>query len=110
MYPPGAPSSTASDADNRVIREDTQHLARTKSWAFPAILVFVVLFSTSAVAVPRLRTLREAVQIRPGVTCIDETTLREQIRSWLDADSVDGNLRVEVDGSNTDARTASFRM
>ncbi len=73
-------------------------------------VALIVCLSASATAAPRPRLLREAVHVTPGITCLDEEALREQVRAWLDADSVDGDLRVEVDGSSEDARVASFRM
>jgi hypothetical protein len=54
--------------------------------------------------------VRETIDVHSGVTCLDGATLREQVRSWLDADSVDGDLRVEVDGSDREQQTVSFRL
>jgi hypothetical protein len=83
------------------------HAQPTAAFGALASLVF---FSSGAARAPRPRTLRDALQVRPGATCIDEAALREQVRTWLGADQVDGDLRVEVTGSNRDARVVSFRM
>lgn len=81
-----------------------------RPWGASGIGVLLAFFSTNAAAAPRPWPLREAVHVQPGVTCVEEPVLRDQIRTWLDADSVDGDLRVEVEGSRRDARAVSFRM
>jgi hypothetical protein len=72
------------------------------------LLSFAVFHGRAANAAPR--SVRETIDVHPGVTCLDGATLREQVRSWLDADSVDGDFRVEVEGSDHDARMVSIRL
>lgn len=45
-----------------------------------------------------------------GVTCLDEPTLRERLRSWLQSWPTDHSLRLEVRGSAHDPRTVVLRL
>jgi hypothetical protein len=70
----------------------------------------LLLVPATAEALPRQRPLGDVIHVRPGVTCIDDEALREQVRAWLNADAVDADLRVEVEGSNLDGRFVAFRI
>jgi hypothetical protein len=74
-----------------------------------AVLLFVFGASAAHAAQGR-RSLRDAIHVSRGATCIDDMALREQVRAWLDADTIDDDLRVEVEGSDRDERFVSFRM
>ena len=94
-----------SDAERRSVRED----AITRWVSLGAALILTSL-PELARAEPAAHSLEDAVHVKRGVTCLDEDALREQVRSWLDADAVDGGLRVDVVGSDEDERSVSFRM
>jgi hypothetical protein len=81
-----------------------------RRWVSLGAGLLLALRAQSANAEPRQRSLQETIRLRRGATCIDENALREQVRSWLDADGVDGDLRVEVEGSDRDERAVSFRI
>src|ERR1700745_3220784 len=81
-----------------------------RRWVSVGAGLLLALRTQSANAEPSQRSLQEAIRLRRGVTCIDENALREQVRSWLDADSVKGDLRVQVDGSDSNERAVSFRI
>ncbi len=85
---------------------------RQPSAAGAWLVALVLLASRGAIAAPapRFRSLAETIRVQPGVTCLDEVALREQVRSWLDSDAVDADLRVEVEGSATDGRFVSIRI
>lgn len=81
-----------------------------RRWVSLGAGLLLALRTQSANAEPRQRSLQEVIHLRRGITCIDESALREQVRSWLDTDTVDGDLRAEVEGSDRDERTVSFRI
>jgi hypothetical protein len=68
----------------------------------------LVLTPYAAAAEPA-RPLRQAITVEPGATCIDASTLTEQIQSWLGTDSVDTDVVVDVRGSPEHPRVVSFR-
>jgi hypothetical protein len=71
-------------------------------------MVFVASSYQAAFAAPR--QLAEAIHVNRGATCIDEAALREQVRARLGSDTLDGDLRVAVDGSSSDETFVSFRI
>jgi hypothetical protein len=79
-------------------------------WASLGATLALVCRSQAALAAPSPRSLHDTVHVRRGATCIDEPALLEQVRSWLDADAVEGDLRVDVEGSSSDERFVSFRI
>ncbi|HVW28749.1 MAG TPA: hypothetical protein VHC69_25460 [Polyangiaceae bacterium] len=81
-----------------------------RRWASLGATLLLVFRAEAAAAAPALRSLHDTIHVTPGATCIDDEALREQVRSWLDADAVEGDLRVEVEGSSRDERFVSFRM
>jgi hypothetical protein len=81
-----------------------------RRWVSLGAILLVALRGETARAASPQRPVREAIHVRPGATCIDEEALAEQVRSWLDADSVEADLRVDVEGHSQDARFVSFRI
>ncbi|MBA3550279.1 MAG: hypothetical protein H0T76_27705 [Nannocystis sp.] len=47
---------------------------------------------------PTIRELQEALELRPGATCLSAETLVEHVRSWLGKDEVAVGVRIEVEG------------
>lgn len=54
--------------------------------------------------------LGEAIVVRRGATCLDHDRLVAQIRSWLDRESIDARLVVEVAGDGADPRRLAFTL
>jgi len=54
--------------------------------------------------------LGEALEVRPGATCIDRERLATQVRTWLDQAEIDARLRIEVVGDDEHALKLSFTL
>jgi hypothetical protein len=76
-----------------------------------ALAVLVVVFSAREVlAEGDGKALTDAIDVRPGATCVELAALAEHVGTWLGADTVDPEVWVRVTGSADDPRTVSFEM
>lgn len=55
------------------------------------------------------RSLRDAIVVEPGATCLNAATLVDDVASWLGPDVVTTDMVVEVRGSADDPRVVTFR-
>ncbi|HEX3772655.1 MAG TPA: hypothetical protein VHV30_17370 [Polyangiaceae bacterium] len=56
------------------------------------------------------RALTDAIEVRPGATCVEVATLADQVATWLGSGTADEDIWVRVEGSPDDPRTVSFEM
>lgn len=78
-------------------------------------LLFFSLVSTVSANSPSSETnrgkthsLSEAISVDPGQTCLEKLTLIRYVRKWLERNEVDRRIRVEVEGSRSNADRAMF--
>jgi hypothetical protein len=55
-------------------------------------------------------SLRDAIRVEPGATCLDAATLVEHVASWVGTQAVDGRIVVDVRGSPDQPRVVGFQM
>jgi hypothetical protein len=72
--------------------------------------VLGVLSSAGAAQGASPRPLTEAIEVRPGATCVEGAALAGQVGAWLGADTVEADVWVKVEGSPEDARVVWFDM
>src|SRR5882672_1850766 len=56
-----------------------------------------------------VRSVRDAIHLQAGATCLDVAVLVEHVRAWLGATEVDQDLWIDVEGSPKDPRVVTFR-
>jgi len=56
----------------------------------------------------KTHSLSEAISIEPGMTCLKKTTLVRYVEEWLERSQIDRRIRVEVEGSKSNADRAMF--
>jgi hypothetical protein len=64
----------------------------------------------SPARVPAQASGRASIALRPGVTCLDDARLRQQLESWLDRPAPDLGLQIDVQGSVDDPRSVLVRL
>jgi hypothetical protein len=72
---------------------------------------FIVLLpAREALGASSQRPLADAIDVTPGATCVEASTLAEQVGTWLGAETADADVWVRVEGSADDPRVVSFEM
>lgn len=74
-----------------------------------AFWLFCVLFPSAARAAEGGRAVLDAIDLQRGATCLDADTLADRVRAWLESDTVEPDLTIEVRGSLESPRIVEFR-
>jgi hypothetical protein len=73
-----------------------------------AFCLFLVLAPSAARAAEGGRTVLDAIDLQRGATCLDADTLADRVRAWLESDTVEPGLTIEVRGSLESPRIVEF--
>jgi hypothetical protein len=74
-------------------------------------LIFLLSITTLAVAQePKTHTLKEAIDLKPGASCLELERLIASVEPYLSTDSIDSRIRIEVRGDPVRASVITFKL
>ncbi|MBN1655448.1 MAG: hypothetical protein JXA30_16905 [Deltaproteobacteria bacterium] len=96
-------------------------VARKPICAFTAcsILYLILLFApiparanqvTAKKAGSKIISLSQAISVDPRATCLEHATLVREVGKWLEKNTIDRRIRIEVEGSRSDPDKAMFTI